>query len=208
MTRLAARVSVATVALVLMVAAPAALAKPSKRAYPDTAKGALRDCGAGHDPLEDSYSILVLQHALAGLSTENAQYSTCADALQAAIRADERPPPVHHHHHHRSTSTGTGPTKTTTTPTGGGHQKHHKVKPPPKPVDPITQRISAAETQGGKPQRIQGVDYTPGAITTRSSSLFGSIPTPILAVLAALLAGLVALGGLAIRNIVRARRTT
>src|ERR1700691_3073619 len=115
MTRLAARVSVATVALVLMVAAPAALAKQSKRAYPDTAKGGLRDCGAGHDPLEDSYSISVLQHALAGLSTENAQYSTCADALQAAIRADERPPPVHHHRRRGSTSTGTGPTKTTTT---------------------------------------------------------------------------------------------
>jgi hypothetical protein len=206
MTRLAARVSVATVALVLMVAVPPALAKHSKRAYPDTPRGALKDCGAGHFPLEDSYSIAVLQKALAGLSTENAQYSTCSDALQAAIRGDERPPPVHHHHASTSTSTGAGPTKTT--PTGGGHRHHHKVKPPPKGLDPITQRISAAETQGGKPQRIQGVDYTPGAVTTRSSSLLGSIPTPILAVLAALLASLAALGALAIRNIVRARRTT
>jgi hypothetical protein len=207
MTRLAARLSVAMVALVLMVAAPSAFAKTPKRAYPDTWHGALADCGSGNDPLTDSYSISVLQKALAHLSTENAQYSTCADALQAAIRADERPPV----HHHRSTSTGTGPTKTTTTPTGGGRPQthhHHRKPTPPKQRDPITQRISAAETQGGQPQRIQGVDYTPGAVTARSSSLLGSIPTPILAVLAALLASLAALGALAIRNIVRARRAT
>jgi hypothetical protein len=203
MTRLAARVLVATVALVLMVTAAPALAKQSKRAYPETAQGALDDCGAGHDPLKDSYPITVLQKALSELSTENAQYSTCDDALQNAIRADERPPPRHH-----DGSTGKGGVHTTTTPTGGRSSHHHKTKPPPAQVDPITQRISAAESQGGRPQRIQGVDYTPGAVAARGSSLLGSIPTPILAVLAALLVCLAALAALAIRNIVRARRTT
>jgi hypothetical protein len=200
MTRLAARVSVATVALVLIVAVTPAFAKHSKRAYPDTWQGAQADCGHGNDPLEDSYPIKVLQEAEEHLSTTEAQYSTCVTALQAAIRADERPPT---RHHHPRGSTGTGKT---TAPGGGGHGHHHKTGP--SQVDPITERISAAESQGGNPQRIQGVDYTPGAVTTHGSSLLGSIPTPILAVLAALLASLGAVGGVAIRNIVRARRAT
>jgi len=199
MTRLAARVSVATMALLLIVAVAPAYAKHSKRAYPDTWHGALADCGAGNDPLEDSYTVKVLQEAQAHLSTEDAQYSTCEGALQAAIQADERPPT-------RPRKGGSPGTGKTTAPSGVGHRRHHHKVSPPRQVNPITARISAAESQGGQPQRIQGVDYTPGAVTTHGSSLLGSIPTPILAVLAALLASLGALGALAIRNIVRARR--
>lgn len=198
MTRIAARAAVATIALVLMVGVAPALAAHAKRAYPDTPKGALDDCGAGNDPLKDSYSIAVLEKALSGLSTENAQYSTCADALQAAIRADEGLPPAHHHH---KSTTGAGKT----TPPSVRH--HHRTAPPPTQPDPISQRISAAVSQGRQPQRIQGVDYVPGAVTTHGSSFLGSIPTPILAVLAALLACLAALAAFAIRNVVRARRT-
>jgi len=193
---------------------------PAYANYPDTVKGAHRDCGAGNYPLKGHYTIAVLQKALSTLSTSAAEYSTCKDALEQAIHAAEvaaRPkpkPPV-------TTHTSTTPTTTTTTTTTTHTTTHRKAKrakahphPKPKPKDPTgntgpisSQRVSAAVTNGKQPQSLHGVVYTPGAITTRSSSFISSIPDPLLAVLAALVAGLGVLGGLTARRIVRARRT-
>ena len=174
--------------------------------YPNTVKGAHRDCGAGHYPLHGHYSIAVLIKALGTLSTSAVEYTTCKDALEAAIRAAE-----HAAIRRRSTSTSTSTTPATTTTrtsTTHGATRTSRSRSPIKtaPTErhgPISKQISAAVTRK-QPQRLDA--YTPGAITTRSSSFINSIPTPILAVLAALIATLGALGGLAVRNIVRARR--
>ena len=70
-----------------------------------------------------------------------------------------------------------------------------------------SQQIDAAVNNGKQPQVVGGVVYTPGAITTHDSSFLGSIPDPVLAVLAALIVSLGALGAWVVRNVVRARRT-
>jgi len=205
MTRSAARLAFASLAALLAFGVAPAFA-----GYPNTVRGAERDCGAGHYPLQGHYSIGVLEKALASLSTSDVEYTTCKDALEAAIRAAEKPTSSHTH------TTTTPPTRTTTpstTHTSSTHTRRHGrvTKPahgPTGATDPVSsQQISAAVTNGKQPQRVDGVLYTPGAITTHNSSFVSSIPAPVLAVLAALIAVLGALGGLAVRNIVRARRS-
>jgi hypothetical protein len=167
MTRSSARVAFALLGAVLVLGAA-----PAYAGYPNTIKGAHRDCGAGHYPLQGHYSIKVLESALASLSTSDVEYTTCKDALEAAIRAAEKPK----HPRTHTTTTPTTPTTTTTTTTT-----------PTKKVD--------------------GVLYRPGAIITHDSSFISSIPDPVLAVIAALILVIGGFGGLAVRNIVRARRS-
>jgi hypothetical protein len=52
-----------------------------------------------------------------------------------------------------------------------------------------------------------GQTVTPGTVTDRSASFLSSLPTPLLIVLAALLATVLAVSARAITNLVRARRT-
>jgi cobalamin biosynthesis Mg chelatase CobN len=213
MTRSRARLfalPAAVLALGLMFAGAPAYAN-----YPDTVKGAHRDCGAGNYPLKGHYTIQVLQKALATLSTSAAEYSTCKDALQQAIRAAElaaRPKPKPKPTQTHTTTSTTSTTTTTHTTTTRHHRKAKPAKAHPKGptgnTGPISsQRVSAAVSNGKGPQSVHGVVYTPGAITTRSSSFISSIPDPLLAVLAALIVALGALGGLTARRIVRARRS-
>jgi cobalamin biosynthesis Mg chelatase CobN len=209
MTRSSARVAFASLAAVLVLGAAPALA-----GYPNTVKGAHRDCGAGHYPLQGQYSIKVLESALASLSTSDVEYTTCKDALEAAIRAAEKP--THTHTATTPTKTTTTPTTTTTTTTTSTSSSHthdsgHVHNPTggttggTGPVS--TQQITAAVTNGEQPQRVGGVLYRPGAIITHNSSFISSIPDPVLAVIAALILVLGGFGGLAVRNIVRARRS-
>lgn len=212
MTRFSARVAFASLAAVLVLVLGVT---PAVAGYPNTVKGAHRDCGAGHYPLQGHYSIKVLESALASLSTSDVQYTTCKDAIEAAIRQAEKPP---------KTRTTTTPTRTTTTPTrttttttttstSSSRTRHrtHVTKPPhgttggTGPVS--TQQISAAVTSGKQPQKVDGVLYKPGAIITHDSSFISSIPDPVLAVIAALILVIGGFGGLAVRNIVRARRS-
>jgi hypothetical protein len=219
MTRSAARLAFASLAAAAVVLVSGVA--PAFARYPNTIRGADRDCGAGHYPLQGHYSIGVLEKALASLSTSDVEYTTCKDALEAAIRAAEKPPPKPPPKppttHPR---TATTPTKTTTTTSSTTHSSRTRTRHlPGKVVKPArggptggtgpvsSQQISAAVTTGRQPQRVDGVLYTPGAITTHNSSFISSIPDPVLAVLAALIAVLGALGGLAVRNIVRARRS-
>jgi cobalamin biosynthesis Mg chelatase CobN len=208
MTRSAARLALASLAVFLMLGVAPAFA-----GYENTVKGAHHDCGAGHYPLQGHYSVQVLVKALATLSTSDVEYTTCKDALEAAIRAAEKPKKHHSSSQTQTTTTSTTTTSTSTTHTSRSHTKHHgKTTQHPRGNTGGTglissQQISAAVTRGQQPQNVDGVLYTPGAITTRNSSFISSIPTPVLAVLAALILVLGALGGLAVRNIVRARRT-
>src|SRR5579871_839213 len=84
MTRFA-RFAAAVVVVLFALSGGAAYA-----GYPDTPKGAQADCGAGNDPLSGHYTVAVLETALKTLPTDDKEYSTCVDALESAIRADER----------------------------------------------------------------------------------------------------------------------
>jgi hypothetical protein len=203
MTRTGARLGFASLAVVLTLGAA-----PAYAAYPNTVAGAHADCGAGHYPLQGHYSISVLEKALASLSTSDVEYTICKDALEAAIHTAEIKHPT------KSGST----TPTTTTDNGGGSTGgggttgHHDSGTTPNGstggTGPISsQQIDAAVQNGQQPQDLGGVVYTPGAITTHDSSFLGSIPDPVLAVLAALIVSLGVLGGWYLRNVVRARRT-
>ncbi len=146
----------------------------------------MKDCGAGHDPLAGHYSVKVLQKALRELRTNSLQYTTCADALQNAINAALAKPRAHHGKVTLPSSGGTG-------------------NPTPNIVK---QRVNRVKAIGGAPFRLpSGQSVTPGSVTVHSASFLSSLPTPLLIVLAALLAAVAAVGGRALHQLVRARRS-
>jgi hypothetical protein len=160
--------------------------------YPNTVGGAMHDCGAGHDPLLGHYSVAVLHKALKQLKTNSLQYTSCADALQAALNADlihrvkppTKPPPSG---------------KPVTKPSGP------VIKPSQKA---IRKRVDHLQSWGGGPIKLPtGVTVTPGAVTAHTAGFLSNLPTPLLVVLAALLAAVVAVAGRALQTVVRARRT-
>ena len=190
MTRSRARVALGTVAAILAFAVLPAYAA----AYPDTPKGALSDCGA-NDPLVGHYSVKVLQTALHDLTGSAADYSTCKDALEAALHAALLPHPKPHR-----TTPGTA-TRTQTTTTARPTTPANLAPP-----NLIANEIKAGVQSGGKPRPVSGRVVAPGAVVARDSSFFSTVPTPLLVVLGALLATAVALTVRATRNLVRARR--
>jgi len=188
MTRSRARVALGTVAAILTLAAWPAYAF----AFPDTPRGALNDCGA-NDPLVGHYSVKVLQKALHDLTGSAADYSTCKDALEAALRAALFRPKPHH-----------------VTPSPSHPRPTTPAKPTPAkfiPPNVIASEITAGVQSGGRPRPVSGRIVAPGAIVARDASFFSTVPTPLLVVLGALLATGVALTARAARNLVRARRS-
>jgi hypothetical protein len=184
MTRVHARLVAAVLAAVLVFGATTATA-----AYKNTPGQALRDCGAGHDPLRGHYSVKVLQQALKDLHTDALQYTTCADALHNAIRSLLTVPPKGHHNVH--------PRGKVTLPGHGGTAKATPAL--------VKKRIDA---QGSAPFLLpSGQSVTPGAVTVRSASFLSGLPTPLLIVLAALLATVLAVSARAIHQLVRTRRS-
>jgi len=190
MTRVYTRAAGGLAAAVLMVGAVPAIA-----ANKDTPAAALRDCGAGNDPLKGHYSVKVLQAALHDLQTNSLQYTTCADAIENAINAQfaarKRRPA---RGTHKPASTGSGPTV---------------VPPVTKPSPPPTRRlIGKLNAEGGRPVTLPtGQTLTPGAVTSGSASFLSSLPTPLVIVLAVLLAAVLAVGGRTLNRIVRTRRS-
>ena len=186
MTRYALRLALAAVAVTVVLGSATAYA-----GYPDTPKGAQHDCGAGHDPLVGHYSAAVLTTALATLSGSDAEYTNCSDALKNALRA------LINRKHHSGGGSGhpsKGGTHRTTTGT-------HTVAPPPL----IKKTLHAARAEGSRPQNINGITVTPGVVA--NSAFLNTIPTPLLVVLIALGAILLAVSAYLLRTFVRARRT-
>jgi hypothetical protein len=186
MLRRPARALVALLAVWSIAGAEVAYA-----AYPNTVGGALHDCGAGHDPLVGHYTVTVLHKALKELNTNSLQYTTCADALQAALEADllSKPKPP----------TRPPPGKPVTKPSGP------VIKPS---QNAIRERVDHLQSWGGGPIKLpSGVTVTPGAVTAHTAGFLSNLPTPLLVVLAALLAAVVAVSGRALQTVVRARRT-
>jgi hypothetical protein len=187
MLRRSARALVALLAVWSITGAGVAYA-----AYPNTVGGALHDCGAGHDPLVGHYSVAVLHKALKELNTNSLQYTSCADALQAALDADliSRPKP---------------PTKPPPTGKPVTKQSGPVIKPS---QNAIRKRVDHLQSWGGGPIKLPtGVTVTPGAVTAHTAGFLSNLPTPLLIVLAALLAAVVAVTGRALQTVVRARRT-
>ena len=184
MTRVHARLAAAALVAVLVFGTTSADA-----ANKNTVAAALHDCGQGHDPLVGHYSVKVLHTALHDLHTNSLQYTTCADSLQNAIDSQlSRPRP------------GTHRGGRVTLPGQGG-----PAKPTP---DVVKQRVSRVKKLGGAPFLLpSGQSVTPGAVTVHSASFLSSLPTPLLIVLASLLAAVVAVGGRALHQLVRTRRS-
>src|SRR5579863_3222934 len=183
MTRYALRLGLAAVAVTVVLGSATAYA-----GYPDTPTGAQHDCGAGHDPLVGHYTATVLTKALATLSGSDTEYTNCVDALRNALRAliDRK------HHGGGSGHPSQGGTHRTTTGT------HTAIAPPPL----IRKTLHAARVEGKLAKNINGVTVTPGAVATTST-----IPTPLLVVLIALGAMLLAVSAYLLRRFVRARGT-
>jgi hypothetical protein len=180
--------------LVMSVASADAKTKAHRHHNPDTVKAAEHDC-ANHDPLKGHYSLKVLQSALKDIKGQALQYTACADVLKQAIQAMSLGKPKHPGSGGPSPDRGTA-SRTATTPAA---TKHHPQ---------INKKIHHLRSEGnGNPVKLpSGSTVTPGAVTTRSASFLSSLPTPLLAVLAALLAAVLAVSARAIQNGVRARR--
>jgi hypothetical protein len=192
MTRVRARVVGAAIAAILMVA-PASAFAGAKAAYKDTPKAVISDCSAGHYPLKGHYTIKVLQEALRKLDSSADQYTNCADVINDTINKLELAA-------HRRGSGGSGHrgAKITRGTDGNGSATTSIVK----------RRLKALTSKGGGPVTLPGIGQTvtPGTVTDRSASFLSSLPTPLLIVLAALLATVLAVSARSINNIVRSRR--
>ena len=182
MTRYALRLALAAVAVTVVLGSATAYA-----GYPDTPTGAQHDCGAGHDPLVGHYTATVLTKALKTLSGSDTEYTNCVDALRNALRALI----AGKHTGHRSNGGGTHTRRTGT---------HTAIAPPPL----IKKTLHAARVEGKRPKNINGVTVTPGAIA--NSAFLNTIPTPLLVVLIALGAILLAVSAYLLRTFVRTRR--
>ena len=188
MTRYALRLALAAVAVTVVLGSATAYA-----GYPDTPTGAQHDCGAGHDPLVGHYSAAVLTTALATLSGSDAEYTNCSDALKNALRA------LINGRHHPGGGSG-HPTK------GGTHRTTTGTRTAVAPPPLIKKTLHAARAEGSRPQNINGVTVTPGAVA--NSAFLNTIPTPLLVVLIALGAIVLAVGAYLLRTFVRARGTS
>ena len=183
MSRTFARLLCAVLASALLLGSTLANA-----ANKNTVSAALHDCG-NHDPLRGHYSIKVLQKALSELKTQSLQYTNCEDALQRAIDATVTG-------HPKANSNGGQPPQTGKV-TRGTH----------KPTTNLAkQRVARLKKEGAGPVSIDGQTVTPGTVTVHSASFLSNLPTPLLIVLAALLATVLAVTGRAVHQFVRDRR--
>jgi len=182
-----ARLVVAALAVSLVVALPQA----ASAAYRNTPSAVLKDCGAGHYPLKGHYTIKVLQEALDRLNASGDQYTNCADVIKATISKLELAA------HRKSTGGGSGHPRSTRGTGNGAHSS-----------DIVKKRLQKLTSGGGLPVALPGISQTvtPGTVTDRGASWLSNLPTPLLVVLAALLATVLAVSARAINNLVRDRR--
>jgi hypothetical protein len=77
------------------------------------------------------------------------------------------------------------------------------------PASVAKQKLHKLKTEGSSPILLPatGQTATPGTVTDRGASFLSNVPTPLLIVLAVLLATVLAVSARAINTFVRARRT-
>jgi nitrogen fixation protein FixH len=193
MTSRPTRVLIAVLAT--MSFAGTAVAYAHSSSFNKQVRAALRDCASTRNgSLKHHYSLKVLQTALHEVKAEALQYTGCADVLEAAI--------------HRA---ALGAPKTT--PSVNPH-KTQRVTKPTRPVivkhgqKAIKRKVDRLKHDGGTSLTFPGGQtVTPGVVTAHSAGFLSTLPTPLLIVLAALLAAVVAVAGRALHNVVRARRS-
>ncbi len=190
MTRPRVRALSAVLACVLL-AAPVSVAAAHTKRYKDTPGAAIQDCSAGHFPLKGHYTIKVLQEALDRLDASGDQYTNCADVIKATISKLELAA------HRKASGGGSGHPRSTRGTGSGAHTS-----------DIVKKRLQKLTSGGGLPVVLPGIGQTvtPGTVTDRGVSWLSNLPTPLLVVLAALLATVLAVSVRAINNLVRARR--
>jgi hypothetical protein len=188
MTRVCARMVAVGIAAMLI-----ALPATASAAYKDTPGSVIKDCSAGHYPLKGHYTIKVLQEALDRLDASGDQYTNCSDVIKATISKQELA-----EHHKIGGVAGKHPRSKDTH--GGGSGAHAS--------DLAKKRVHALTSGGGSPVVLPsiGKTITPGSVTDRGASFLSSLPTPLLIVLAALLATVLAVSARSINHLVRSRR--
>ena len=176
----------------MLMVAPATAFAARTAGYKDTPKAVISDCSAGHYPLKGHYTIKVLQEALKKLDSSGDQYTNCADVINDTINKLELAA-------HRRGATGKHPGAKITRGTDGNGSATSSI---------VKRRLSALTSKGGGPVALPGIGQTvtPGTVTDRGASFLSSLPTPLLIVLAALLATVLAVSARSINNIVRSRR--
>jgi len=153
------------------------LVLPATTASADTGAKIIERCTHGQSL--SGFSQKDYRRALAELPTEVEEYSDCANLIRRAQLA--------------AAGGGGGPSS-------GG--------PAATPLSASEQRaITRAPKSGGEPLKVGNELVSPGVVHADVSSALSSLPDPLLAMLAFLLACTAALGGRAILKVVRAHRS-
>jgi hypothetical protein len=146
--------------LLLAVAPAAALAAHHKKTTPPAVAQVYADCKK-HNSLQGHYSLAILEQALADMKTDVKEYSICADEIQNA---------------ENKLVGGSHPL-----PRVSPAERHRIAKN-------AATSLKQAKQQGGAPLNLGGQRIAAGAVGLRGSSFLADLPTPILVLLAVLLA--------------------
>jgi hypothetical protein len=168
-------------ALAVALVALACLAMTASVALADTGTKIIERCTHGQSL--SGFSQKDYHRALAELPTEVEEYSDCANLIRHAQLA----------------AAGGG---------GGGGSAGGGSSALATPISPAEQSsLAGASKASSGPLRIGSANVQPGVIHANVSSAFSSLPAPLLAVLAFLLACSAALGGRSIQKAIREHRT-
>jgi hypothetical protein len=163
--------------LLLVFAAPAGASQATK---------ILEACGNGRVP--KGYSQQAYRQALKQMSPTLSEYTACSDLIHKAQLAAAA-----------GGSGGAGG------PGGSTGSASAAATPPPTPSEQRTlERVSRS---GSKPVQVGDEVIHPGVVHVDIASALSKLPTPLLALIAFLLACALLVGGAALRNRVNARRS-
>lgn len=166
--------------LAALLAATVLSIAPSAKA--DVGETIIQRCTHGQSL--SGFSQSAYSRALKELSADAEEYTDCAQLIRQAQAA---------------AAGGRG---------GGGGRGGATPTPVALLATPSEQRaIAHAARAGSAPVRLDGQVIHPGVVHASIASALSSLPTPLLAILAFLLAGLLAVAGGAVRNRVRAGRS-
>jgi hypothetical protein len=169
-------------ALAAALVALVCLAASTSIALGDTGTKIIERCTHGQSL--SGFSQKDYRRALAEMPTEVEEYSPCANLIRQAQLAAARGD-------------------------GGGGSGGGGSSPLKTPISAAERSAltGASKASSGPPLRIDGQNVQPGVINANVSSAFSSLPAPVLALLAFLLACGAALGGRSIQKAIRDHRT-
>jgi len=170
---------------VLLLALAAGLAGP---AWASKGAQVIRDCLA-HDRITHAYTVQDYRDALHQLPTDVREYSDCGDVIRRAELAA-----AGGSRSSQGASPGLTGTTSQTNALAGATSRERAA-------------LDSARRLGSQAVRVGGLLVRPGASPVRTGSIVNSLPTPLLAGLAALLAGALLGPAAWVRNLVRARRS-